>query len=167
MIFPSRPRKIRHCAPSLRRALASTLLVALFAAPALADKAKSFYEKGRDAEARQRYEQAYEFFKQAYELKPKTIQYRVSYERTRFLAAASHVHQGQLLRDAGKWQEAMGEFQKAADIDPSNVLAIQEARRTREMIDQASRPADQVAPPDGVSERSEEHTSELQSPYAT
>jgi general secretion pathway protein D len=153
MIFHSRQQQIRRPARSLRTALASALLVALCAAPALADKAKSFYDKGRDAEARQHYEQAYEFFRQAYELKPKVIQYRVSFERTRFLAAASHVHQGQVLRDAGKLQEAMAEFQKAADIDPSNVLATQEGRRTKEMIDQAAQPAAAPPVPDQISER--------------
>ena len=82
------------------------LLIALFIAiPAIADKAKSFYEKGRDAEARQNYELAYDNYKQAYDLKPTDMRYRVAYERTKFLAAASHVHRGQLLRDAGRLQE--------------------------------------------------------------
>jgi len=106
--------------------------------PAAADKAKSFFNKGRDAEARQNYEQAYEDFKQAYELKPKDIQYRSSYERTRFLAAASHVHRGQLLRDAGKLDDAMAEFRKAAEIDSASFIAQQEIRRTQKMIDAAS-----------------------------
>ena len=47
------------------------LLVAVVALPAMADKAKDFYAKGQDAEARQNYEAAYDFFKQAYDLKPR------------------------------------------------------------------------------------------------
>ena len=66
-----------------------------------ADQAKTLYEKGSDAEARQNYEQAFDFYKQAYNLKPKDLKYRASYERTKFLSAASHVHRGQILRDAG------------------------------------------------------------------
>ena len=51
--------------------------------PAIADKAKTAYEKGQDAEARQNYEGAYEFYKQAYDLKPKDLRYRTSFERMR------------------------------------------------------------------------------------
>jgi general secretion pathway protein D len=137
----------------IRTALASALLLTVCSAPAFADKAKTLYNKGRDAESRQQYEQAYEYFKQAYDLKPRMVSYRVSYERTRFLAAASHVHQGQLLRDAGKLQEAMAEFQKAGQIDPSNFLAVQESRRTKEMMDEAAQPGAPPAPPDQVSDR--------------
>ena len=42
------------------------LLVALAALPLLADKAKDLYDKGRDAEARQQYEAAFDFYRQAY-----------------------------------------------------------------------------------------------------
>src|SRR2546425_2500617 len=121
----------------LIRPAAIVLLVLAITLPAAADKAKSFFNKGRDAEARQNYEQAYEDFKQAYELKPKDIQYRSSYERARFLAGASHVHRGQLLRDAGKLDDAMAEFRKAAEIDSASFIAQQEIRRTQKIIDAA------------------------------
>src|SRR5882724_5438973 len=121
------------------------LVLLCLSLPALADQAKTLYEKGADAEARQNYEQAYDFYKQAYALKPKDLKYRASYERTRFLSAASHVHRGQLLRDASKLQEALGEFQKAAEIDSSSFIAQQELRRTQKMIDAANGP-----PPPGA-----------------
>src|SRR5271165_2071290 len=110
--------------------VATTILLA-----AAADKAKILYNKGRDQEARQDYEQAYDCYKQAYDLKPTNLAYRVSYERLRFLAAASHVHRGQLLRDAGQLDAALAEFQKAAEIDPSSAIAKQELQRTQQMID--------------------------------
>ncbi|HEY7617186.1 MAG TPA: secretin N-terminal domain-containing protein, partial [Terriglobales bacterium] len=122
---------------SIRPAAWITLLVVLMTLPAAADKAKSLYNKGRDAEARQNYEAAYDFYKEAYDLKPKDVRYRAAYERIRFLAGASHVHRGQLLRDAGKLDEAMAEFQKAAEIDPGSFIAQQEIRRTQKMIDSA------------------------------
>ena len=74
------------------------------------DSARVLYDKGADAEARQNYEQAYDDYKQAYDLKPKDLLYRTAFERLRFLAAASHVHRGQLLREAGKMEEALAEF---------------------------------------------------------
>ncbi len=124
--------------------LLSLLLIVALAVPVFANKAKSLYDKARDAEARQNYEEAYELYKQAYDLKPKDIRYRTSYERTKFLAAASHVHRGQLLRDAGKLEEALAEFQKAYDIDPSSFIAKQEIQRTQDLINQAKNPQPQA-----------------------
>jgi general secretion pathway protein D len=119
---------------------AALLLVLTLALPAAADKAKSFYNKGQDAEARQNWEQAYELYKQAYDLKPKELRYRASFERARFEAAAAHVHRGQKLRESGDLNQALAEFMRAAQIDPSLEMAQQEVRRTREMIDKAQPP---------------------------
>ncbi|HEY1261876.1 MAG TPA: tetratricopeptide repeat protein, partial [Terriglobales bacterium] len=120
---------------STRAAALLLLLIAAGLLPAAAESAKSLYNKGKDAEARQNYEAAYDYFKQAYDQKPQDIKYRAAYERTKFLAGASHVHRGQQLRDSGKLQEALAEFQKAAEIDPSSFIAEQEIRRTKIMIE--------------------------------
>src|SRR5947209_19370517 len=96
------------------------ILLSLVALPALTESAKSLYNKGKIAEARQNYEQAYDYYKQAYDKNPQDVSYRSAYERLRFLAGASHVHRGQLLREAGRLDEAMAEFQKAVDIDPAS-----------------------------------------------
>src|SRR5580700_12089535 len=116
---------------------AAVLLVVLAILPAIADKAKTIYEKGQDAEARQNFEAAYEFYKQAYDLKPKDLRYRSSFERMRFQASAALVHRGQGLRDEGKLDEALALFQKAAQIDPSLFIAEQELKRTLQMINDA------------------------------
>jgi len=124
--------------------------------PVAADKAKSLYEKARDAEARQDYEQAYEYYKQCYELKPRDLKYRAPYERTKFLAGASHVHRGQLLREAGKLQEALAEFQKAVLIDPASFIAVQEVKRTQRLIDESTGngpPNTVAAPPESLRRR--------------
>lgn len=117
---------------SLRIALATLILSTSILA--VGQSAKSLYNKGVDADARQDYETAYEYYKAAYDKNPKDLKYRVPYERTRFLAAASKVKRGQRLRDQGKLQEALDLFLKAADIDRSNDLAVQEVRRTQKMI---------------------------------
>jgi general secretion pathway protein D len=122
------------------RPAAIFLLVAAATLPAVADKAKTLYQKGRDAEARQNYEEAYDDYKQAYDLKPSDLQYRASYDRMRFLAGASHVHRGQLLRESGKLDEALAEFKKAVEIDPSSFIGLQELKRTQKMIDNANGP---------------------------
>jgi general secretion pathway protein D len=110
---------------------------------------KALYDKGRDAEARQNYEQAYDFYKQAYDLKPTNLSYRASFERLRFLAGASHVHRGQLLREAGQLDAALAEFLKAASIDPASAIAKQELQRTKQMMDATKAGPAAAAPPAG------------------
>jgi general secretion pathway protein D len=129
-----------------RPAMALLLLLTLIL-PSSAESAKSMYNKGKNAEARQNYEQAYDFYKKAYDQSPKDVSYRSAYERLRFLAGASHVHRGQLLREAGRLAEAMAEFQKAIEIDPSSAIAKQEIKVTQQMIDAANSPAPQASAP--------------------
>jgi general secretion pathway protein D len=132
---------------------AVALLVLVVIVPAIADKAKTLYEKGQDAEAREHFEEAYNLFKQAYDLKPKDLRYKSSFERLRFKAAATIVHHGQLLRDDGKLQEALAEFQKAAQIDPSLFIAQQELKKTLQMMNDATNPPPQSAAPPSALER--------------
>ena len=142
----------------MRRLLqpASLLLLVALTLPAFAgDKtAKDLYAKGQDAEARQQYEAAYDFYKQAYDLKPKDLRYRASFEHSRFEAAASIVHNGQKLREDGKLDEAVAEFQKALGIDPSLFIAKQELNRTLKLINDQRNPAPQAAgPPSGLEKK--------------
>src|SRR5947209_529356 len=135
---------------AFRPALALLLLFGLIL-PSSAESSRSLYNKGKNAEARQNYEQAYDFYKKAYDQTPQDVSYRSAYERLRFLAGASHVHRGQLLREAGRLQEAMVEFQKAVEIDPSSAIAKQEIKVTQQMIDSANAPSPQAsAPPSNV-----------------
>ncbi len=130
------------------------LLVVFTMLPVIAaDNAKSAYAKGQDAEARQNYEQAYEYFKQAYDLKPKDLRYRTSYERMRSKAALSIVHRALGLRDDGKMQDALAQFQKALQVDPSLFIAQQEMKRTLQMINDAANPPPQAAGPPNSLER--------------
>ncbi len=141
----------------LIRPAAIILLVVAISLSAAAS-ANSLFKKGKDAEARQNYEQAYEYYKQAYDLKPKDLAYRAAYERLRFYAGASHVKRGQLLRDSGKLDEALAEFQKAVEVDPSSPIAQQEIRRTQQMIDAAKAPGPKAAAPapSGLQQRVQE-----------
>ena len=131
------------------------LLVAVVTLPTIAaDKAKALYSQGQDAEARQEYVKAYDFFKQAFDLKPKDLRYRAALERTRFEAAAQLVHNGQKLRDDGKFDDALAEFQKALSIDPSLFIAKQELNRTAKIINDLRNPPPQAAgPPAGLERR--------------
>ncbi|MBZ5646261.1 MAG: type II and III secretion system protein [Acidobacteriia bacterium] len=135
-------RSIRRFTPAgskscgrLRGAALLLLLLTVALPPAIADSAKSLYNKGRDAEARQDYESAYDFYSQAWQDKPKELKYRAATSRARFLAAASYVHRGQKLKDEGKLDEALLLFEKAAVVDPSSFIAQQEIKRTKALIE--------------------------------
>jgi general secretion pathway protein D len=121
------------------------------------DSAKDLFKKGVHAEALQDFEAAYTYYRQAFQLEPTNIKYRVPYQRTRFLAAASMVHRGQKLRDEGKLPEALQLFEEAAGVDPSNQLAGQEVMRTQGMMkEQAGTPGPPKAHEDPLRRRLEE-----------
>jgi len=146
----------------MRRFTAVLMLLLMLAVSALASndkQAKALYQKGKDAQARQDYITAYNFYHQAYELKPTDLTYRSAFEYVRFLAAASYVHQGELLVNAGKLQEALTEFEQAIAIDPSSFIAQQQANKVRQMLKQSlSPPPPQPSTESALTKRMEEAT---------
>lgn len=95
--------------------------------------ASKLYKQGQEAEARDDIETAYEDYYQAFQKKPDDLRYKTAYERTRFTAATLHVKHGETLRSQGDVTGAITEFLRALQIDPSNELAEQEIRATRQM----------------------------------
>jgi general secretion pathway protein D len=126
--------------------LASVLSIAL-SVPAFPDQAKDAYKKGVRAESDNKYDQAYEEFKKAYELKPRDARYMASYLRLRTAAGEDHVHQGRRFVANQKLQEALLEFERAMQIDPSNISARQEFQQVAEMIKKQQELAEGAAAP--------------------
>ena len=126
--------------------LALLLMLAVSALASNDKQAKALYQKGKDAEIRQDYIGAYNYYHQAYQLKPSDLTYRASFEYVRFLAAASYVHQGEILVNAGKLQEALTDFERAISIDPSSFIAQQQANKTRQLIQKSLSPSAAPAP---------------------
>jgi general secretion pathway protein D len=116
------------------RILATLIIILSVPVMGHADQANALYKKGVQAEGNNKYDEAFQAYSQAHSLKPKDARYFTAFTRMRFYAAVEHVRQGQLFRDSGKLQEAVAEFQRAAEIDPTNFTAKGEARRTEEMI---------------------------------
>jgi general secretion pathway protein D len=132
--------------------LLAILATVLAVAADSSKSAKALFKKGQEAEVRENFEAAYNFYKQAYQQKPKEMSYRLAMTRTRFLAAAAHVHRGEQLRDEGNLEEALAEFQAAKRIDPASSIADQEIRRTNEAIERRKRAPSQPPPtPSGLS----------------
>lgn len=110
------------------------LLVLSVSLPVCADQASSAYKQGVKAESENKYDEAFQAYSQAHALKPRDAKYFTAYTRVRFYAAMEHIKNAQALRGSGKLPEAAVEFQKAADIDHTNFVAKEEARRTEDMI---------------------------------
>ena len=130
--------------------------------PAMAsssDKAaKALYDKGQVAQARQDYIEAYNDYHQAWQLKPTDLRYRAAAEFVRFLASASYVHQGEILMNAGKLQEALTDFEQALAIDPSSFIAQQQANKVRELLLKGQAPPPAPTPQSALTRRMEEAT---------
>ena len=116
------------------RFLFAFLLILTLSAAAYPDAANTAYKQGVRAESRKQYDQAFEFYKQAYTLKPEEPRYGTAYLRSRTFAAAQHVANGMKLRESLKLQEALTEFQRAAEIDSTNYVAAQGVRETSELL---------------------------------
>ncbi|PYT76904.1 MAG: type II and III secretion system protein [Acidobacteria bacterium] len=116
------------------RFLFAFLLILTLSAAAYPDAANTAYKQGVRAESRKQYDQAFEFYKQAYTLKPEEPRYGTAYLRSRTFAAAQHVANGMKLRESLKLQEALTEFQRAAEIDGTNYVAAQGVRETSELV---------------------------------
>jgi general secretion pathway protein D len=153
------PRGLSNVMKRFSRVLAMLLMVAVLPAVASTDKAaKALYEKGKAAEARNDYIEAYNDYHQAWQLKPTDLRYRTAAEFVRFLAAASYVHQGEILMNGGKLQEALTNFEQAIAIDPSSFIAQQLANKVRQMLLKGQNPPPPPTPQSALTRRMEEAT---------
>src|SRR5262249_17112814 len=111
-------------------------------------KGKPEYQQGRKAENLQDYDAAYDFYQKALKQEPENAEYQIKYNQARFEAGAFHIKQGVKLREQGNLQAALGEFQRAAAIDPSSSMADQEIRKTADLLaEQEHKAAAADAPP--------------------
>ena len=97
-------------------------------------KANQDYEAGRKAESLQDYDTALVDYDRALRADPNNAEYKLRAIQLRYQAAQSHLEKGEKLLKNGDLQSALGEFQKAQDIDPSNAAADQEVKRTMELL---------------------------------
>jgi general secretion pathway protein D len=128
-----------------------TLLLCLTALAASGPKAKTLYERGQTAEAKDDPITAYENYYQAYEKEPKNLRYKAAYERLRFEAGSAHVSRGEKLAAQGDITGALTEYMRALEIDPSNELAHQDIEHAREKLGQA-KPNQETSIPENKTE---------------
>src|SRR5260370_25856503 len=122
------------------------VLIMAVSGPTYSDQAKAGYSRGVRAESQNQNDAAYEAYKEAYALKPKDPKYIAAYLRSRAAAAAEHMRKGQSLRDNLKLEEALVEFQRAAEIDRSNLGAQEEMSHTATMIKKQAQAGSAASP---------------------
>jgi len=84
------------------------------------------FRQGRKAELRKDWDTALVQYQQALKTEPENAQYIIRERQARIQASYFHLKQGQRWASEGRMDEAAGEFQKAAGIDPTNEAAAQE-----------------------------------------
>ena len=125
------------------RALAAICAIALACAVAVEAKnrkSEKLLKEGQAAEQRQDWDKALELYQEALDISPNDPAYIIPMRRARFQAGQKHVNLGQKLRADGKLEEALAEFQKALIADPASAMAIQEIKRTKEMLERNKQP---------------------------
>ncbi|MGA2629946.1 MAG: secretin N-terminal domain-containing protein [Terriglobia bacterium] len=87
------------------------------------------FKEARRAEARKDWDTALVKYEKALQSEPENASYLLHETNVRTHAADFHLRQGRKLLASGRLDEAAGEFQKAASIDPTNQAASQELAR--------------------------------------
>ncbi len=98
-------------------------------------KGDKYMKQGSAAEDKQRWDEALDFYEQAQATDPSDPGYLLRVKRARFQASQQHVEAGMKLRTQGQLEAAAAEFQKAILRDPGSAIALQEWKRTMEMLE--------------------------------
>lgn len=128
------------------------------------NKADKWYKLGQAAEAKQDWDTALDDYLKALDEKPGDAEYMIAMRKARFNASEKHIKKGQELRTQGKLQEAMAEFQRALIADPSSSIAIQEIKRTQQMMTDPDKAQRGQTPIERARELTEKRLDSLLSP---
>ncbi len=99
----------------------------------------AFFQQGRKAELRKDWDTALINYQKAAQTQPENAKFLLEERHARMEAGLFHVQQGKQLLKDGRPTKALGEFQKAVSIDPSNQAAQQELTRLVKMQAAAKR----------------------------
>jgi len=103
-------------------------------------KGDKLFKQAQAAETKKQWDLAADLYTQAVDEDPKDAGYLIGMRRARFEAGMEMVEKGRVLRSEGNMAEAIAEFQRAILMDPSSAIAMQELKRTQEMLAQPGGP---------------------------
>ncbi|MGA7343596.1 MAG: secretin N-terminal domain-containing protein, partial [Terracidiphilus sp.] len=141
----------RFVLPRVFFTIAPLAVLALFALSgarlhAYGESGNSYYKHGKDAEARQDWDTAYDDYQKAFQKNPKDLRYQTALYRVRVSASAAHISKGRQLFQSGDFEGALAEFLHASEIDPANEEAQQEISLVRQKQGQAVAPSEMAIP---------------------
>ena len=102
-------------------------------------KGEKLLKQGQSAEDAKDYDKALDLYDRALHEDPSDAAYQLAARRIRYADGNLHLQIGEKLREQGKLEEALGEFQKAFSIDSSSAIALQEIKQTNDMIERVRR----------------------------
>ena len=101
------------------------------------------YRRGQDAANAQQWDEAVEYYRQALQSAPDKPEYKIALERAMQSAGAFHIARGRTYEAENRPDEALREYRRAMEYDPSNrSVAARAAELDRELREklEASRP---------------------------
>ncbi len=104
------------------------------AAHAKTKKGDKLQKQAQAAEAKNQWDLAADLYTQAVDEDPRDAGYLIGMRRSRFAAGMELVEKARVLRSQGNTAEAIADFQRAILMDPSSAIAMQELKRTQEMM---------------------------------
>ena len=120
------------------------VLVAVSIAGCAASRA---FTRGQKAAQAGDWDSAAEYYRQAVQDDPDRAEYKIAYERATFAASASHADKARKAEDEGRLDEALREYRKTVDLDPSNRQAAAKVSQLEQVIRdriEAERPRPQI-----------------------
>ena len=114
-----------------RHGIAACLVICLLSAGCAASGA---LRRGSEAEHRQDYDLAVVEYAKALRLRPEDANTRAALERSKLRASQDHFNKGRRLAATGKFDQALVEYQMAAELNPSNGDVDEELLATRNKL---------------------------------
>ena len=119
----------------MSKSFASRLIVVTVACVVIAGcAATGALRRGRDAERRKDYDLAVVEYTKVVRLKPDDLTARLALDRAKLRAAQEHFNTARRLSAAGKLEEALFEYELAAELNPTSGDIDQELRMTRNRL---------------------------------
>jgi general secretion pathway protein D len=118
----------------LRAVVRPAAVLVLVALVGVSCATSSVMRKGRDAEQAQDYDRAVVQYTLALKENPDNVDARSSLERAKLRASQFHLNNGRRNAAAGRLEEALLEYQIAAEMNPSSSEADKELRQTRNQL---------------------------------
>ncbi len=123
------------------------ILIIVLAVVLSACAASRAFSRGERAARAGDWDAAVEYFRTAVQENPDRAEYKISLERATFVAASTHADRGRKAEEEGRTEDALREYRRTAELDPSNRQVASKAadleRTIRERIE-ASRPRPEI-----------------------